>query len=218
MTTQDGMLGLVHVVFGDAAAVEEDSRFARRLSEQLGLALGNLKLRETLREQSLNDPLTGLFNRRFLEESIGRELARAARDDRHVAVLMVDADHFKRYNDAHGHEAGDEALRQLGQALKLSCRAADLACRYGGEEFIVVLPGTSREGAHAWAERLHARVRQMRIHLNGKELPGLTVSIGVAIYPAHGDTSQAVLKAADVALYEAKHGGRDRTAIMDEKM
>jgi diguanylate cyclase (GGDEF)-like protein len=218
MVTQGGMLGLIYVVFEseDSAALEEESHFARRLSEQLGLALANLKLRETLREQSLRDPLTKLFNRRFLEESLSREFARAAREKGQIAVLMIDADHFKGFNDAHGHEGGDAALRQLGRVLKENCRASDLACRFGGEEFTVVLPGATREGADVWARRLLEEVRQMKISLHGATLPPLTVSIGVALYPQHGDGADTVLRAADRALYEAKRAGRDQVVIKGE--
>lgn len=217
LVTQDGMLGLLHVIFGssDPAGLEEEVRFSRRISEQLSLALANLRLRDALRAQSFSDVLTGLWNRRFLEESLTREFARAARDKAAVAVLMIDADHFKRYNDIHGHEAGDAALRQLGRVLKDNCRGADLVCRYGGEEFTAVLPGTTCEGALAWAARLLDQVRTMKISVHGNELPGLTISIGIAHYPEHGNSVESVLKAADLALYEAKHTGRDRIVIRD---
>jgi diguanylate cyclase (GGDEF)-like protein len=215
MVTQGGILGLVYVVFeqNDSAACEESSHFARRLSEQLGLALANLKLRETLRAQSTSDVLTGLFNRRFLEESLNREFARAAREKGQIALLMIDVDHFKRYNDTHGHKAGDAALQQLGRVLKQNCRAADLACRYGGEEFTVMLPGTGREGAQVWAGRLVDKVRQMMISLHGATLPGITVSVGVALYPDHGEDPESVLQAADLASYDAKHAGRDQLVM-----
>jgi diguanylate cyclase (GGDEF)-like protein len=215
MSTQGGILGLVHVVFEkNAAAIpDEEAHFARRLAEQLGLALANLKLRETLREQSFSDALTGLFNRRFLEETLLREFARAGREKETIAILMIDADYFKRYNDVHGHDAGDAALRQLGRALKSNCRAADLPCRYGGEEFTVVLPDTGREGATVWAGRLLDTVREMKISANGVALPGLTISVGVALYPEHGEDAAIVMQAADLALYEAKHAGRDRVAV-----
>jgi diguanylate cyclase (GGDEF)-like protein len=126
---------------------------------------------------------------------------------------MIDADHFKRYNDVHGHAAGDAALRELGRVIKADCRSADLPCRYGGEEFTVVLPATGREGAQVWASRLLNSVRSMGIVLNGTALPGITVSIGIALYPEHGNDVETIMRAADLALYEAKHGGRDRSVI-----
>jgi diguanylate cyclase (GGDEF)-like protein len=212
MVTQDGVSGLLYTVFGpeDETSREDDAHFARRLSEQLGLALANLRLRLTLREQSMRDVLTGLHNRRFLDESLTRECARALREKQPLAVLMVDADHFKRFNDLHGHQAGDEALRQIGTVLAANCRAGDLACRFGGEEFTVVLPRTTREGAQVWAERLLRKMRETGIQVQGSMLPPVTASIGIALFPDHGGDANAVLHAADLALYEAKHAGRDR--------
>jgi diguanylate cyclase (GGDEF)-like protein len=212
MVTQEGVSGLLYTVFapGDAASHDDEAHFARRLSEQLGLALANLRLRLTLREQSMHDALTGLYNRRFLDESVARECARALRDKQSLAVLMIDADHFKRFNDVHGHQAGDEALRQIGSVLVGNCRAGDLACRFGGEEFTVVLPRTGRDGAQVWAERLLQKMRQSGIQAQGKMLPPVTVSIGMALFPEHGGDANAVLHAADLALYEAKNAGRDR--------
>lgn len=211
MVTQDGVSGLLYTVFGpDEGSRDDDARFARRLSEQLGLALANLRLRLTLREQSMRDSLTGLHNRRFLDESLVRECARALREKQPLAVLMVDADHFKRFNDLHGHQAGDEALRQIATVLSANCRAGDLACRFGGEEFTVVLPRTSREGAQVWAERLLRKLRETGIVAQGHVLPPVTASIGIALFPDHGADANAVLHTADLALYEAKHAGRDR--------
>jgi len=212
MMVEGGALGLLHVVLAGESPVtdEDDALFAQRMSEQLGLALANLRLRETLRVEAMQDALTGLFNRRFLELSLDRELARAARDENDVAVIMLDVDHFKRFNDAHGHDAGDAALRQLGEVLAATCRATDLACRFGGEEFAVVVPGVAREGMEPWADRLLGRVRAMRVSADGLMLPKLTVSIGIAFFPEHGEEATAVLRAADQALYAAKGAGRDR--------
>jgi|GEM_PF-876147 len=215
MVAQSETLGLVHIVFdhGETTVSEEKRQFARRITEQLSLALANLKLRETLREQSLSDPLTNLFNRRYLQISLDREFARASREKRPIAVLMLDVDHFKRFNDTHGHEAGDAALRLLGRLLKENCRGGDLACRFGGEEFTVVLPDANTEDGLAWARRLMDKVRKMEINLHGTMLPYLTVSIGLALYPEHGEDAQTVLQAADFALYKAKHSGRDRCVV-----
>lgn len=219
MMVEGGALGLLHVIVGDESPTigEADALFARRMSEQLGLALANLRLREQLRVEAMEDALTGLFNRRFLEISLDREFARATREKKSVALVMLDIDRFKRFNDTHGHDAGDVALRQLGQVLMESCRATDLACRFGGEEFAVVLPDVTREAMGAWAERLLERVRLMKVVAEGLVLPKLTVSIGIAFFPEHGETTAEVIRAADQALYAAKKAGRDRYAFSTGK-
>jgi diguanylate cyclase (GGDEF)-like protein/PAS domain S-box-containing protein len=214
MMVESGALGLLYVVFDDESpAREDDMLFAQRMSEQLGLALANFKLRETLRMEAMQDPLTELYNRRFLEVSLKREFARAAREKSSVAVVMLDVDHFKQFNDAHGHDAGDIALRQIARVLMENCRVADLPCRFGGEEFAVVMPGATRESTIVWAERLLEKVRGMRVVADGVALPRLTVSVGVALFPEHGVETAEVIGAADAALYAAKDAGRDRHAI-----
>lgn len=178
-------------------------------AEQISLALANLKLREILRDQAMRDPLTGLYNRRFLEEALARELARARRKGGTLGVLMLDLDHFKAFNDTFGHEAGDALLRGLGGFLRGSVRATDVACRYGGEEFMVLLPEASLEDTRSRAERL-------RVDIRGFHGPGplaLTISIGAAVFPLHGTEPGELLRAADLALYQAKAGGRDRVEL-----
>jgi diguanylate cyclase (GGDEF)-like protein/PAS domain S-box-containing protein len=218
MMAEGGALGLLHVVFTDEtqSVRDDDSLFALRMSEQLGLALANFRLREQLRLQAMQDSLTGLFNRRFLEVSLKREFARGEREKNCVAVAMLDIDHFKRYNDVHGHEAGDAVLRGFGELLIQNCRAVDLPCRFGGEEFAVVLPGATRESVAVWAERILKRVRALRVVEGGEALPALTVSIGIAFYPEHGKETVDVIHAADEALYAAKGAGRDRCVFSAE--
>lgn len=209
---QDGAIGLLHLEAGAEAA-----KPAQAMAEQLALALGNLQLRETLREQSIRDALTGLHNRRYLEESLEREIARAKRSQAQLAVFMLDADHFKGFNDQHGHEAGDEVLRALGRTLKGAVRASDLACRFGGEEFTVVLVESDVKSAREWAGRLAADLRQLEVKHAGNSLPKFTLSMGLAMYPAHGADRETLLQAADLALYEAKHAGRDCLAVAGER-
>jgi len=156
---------------------------------------------------------SGPLTKAVPKPSLEREFARAARENGLVAVLMLDIDHFKRFNDLHGHDAGDAALRQVGQTLMQSCRAADLACRFGGEEFTVVLPGAGGHAARDWSERFLERIRSLEISLRGTILPRLTISIGIALYPEHGAEADSVLRAADFALYDAKHAGRDRCMV-----
>lgn len=219
MMAESGALGLLHVVFSEEspATWEDEALFAQRMCQQLGLALANLRLREKLRLEAIQDPLTGLFNRRFLEISLKREFSRAERENNSVAISMLDVDHFKRFNDTHGHDAGDAVLRHLGQVLEENCRAVDLACRFGGEEFTVVFPGATREAMAVWAERLLARVRHMKVVADGLVLPQVTVSVGIAFFPEHGKETEEVLQAADQALYAAKKAGRDRYLFSPEK-
>jgi diguanylate cyclase (GGDEF)-like protein/PAS domain S-box-containing protein len=192
---------------------EEDRRLATVLAEQVGLALGNLRLRETLRNQSIRDALTGLFNRRYLEESLEREFSRASRNKSSVAVIMMDLDHFKRFNDTFGHQAGDALLRSLGDFLRRSTRGQDIACRYGGEEFALVLSDSSLAGASQRAEIMRQEVKHLNVQYAGQLLGAVSVSIGLAVFPDHGSTISEVLHAADQALYGAKREGRDRVSV-----
>lgn len=180
------------------------------IAEQLSLALANLRLQETLRHQSLRDPLTGLFNRRYLEDALLREVARMRRRNEPLSVVMVDIDHFKRFNDTHGHQGGDALLAEFGLLLSRYARDEDIAVRYGGEEFALVMPGASLEVAAERAERLRDAVKRMHVRLSGKALGLVTLSAGVAAYPIHGSSGTAVIGEADAALYRAKQKGRDR--------
>lgn len=215
MTAQGNILGLVHLAFGADRAPDQENRvrFATVLTDRLALALANLKLRESLRDQSIRDPLTGLYNRRFLEESLERELARARRARHSLAVFMLDADHFKRFNDQFGHEGGDTVLRALGKTIKEACRRNDLPCRLGGEEFTAVLSEIGKEEAVQWGERLLGRVRQLDVESAGGSVGRITISAGMALYPEHGEDIETLLQAADLALYEAKRSGRDRLVV-----
>jgi len=181
--------------------------------EQLAMALSNLSLQETLRVQSIRDPMTGLFNRRYLEESLGREVARCERRELPLALLMLDLDHFKRFNDQHGHAGGDALLTGFGALLQRLSRPEDIACRYGGEEFTLILPETTAEAAAARAEAIRVAVEAMRIQYLGRDLPDVTVSVGLAAMPGHGNSSDALLRCADEALYRAKREGRNRVSV-----
>jgi diguanylate cyclase (GGDEF)-like protein len=196
---------------------ESDARLAGTLAEQFALALANIQLRETLRNQSIRDPLTGLYNRRFLEESLRREVSRAQRKESPLALMMVDVDHFKRYNDRHGHDAGDCVLRELGNLLARFIRESDIACRYGGEEFVLLLPGASAADAASRARALLAEVGRLDPVFQGSHLGRLTASIGVAVYPDHVQEGQSLFQAADAAVYAAKAGGRNRVVVAGDK-
>ncbi len=216
-------IGLLHLVFSHvqhcatggndcvscAVPCEEERRLALICAEQISLAIANVRLREQLRDQSIRDPLTGLFNRRYMLETCRRELARARRSGEAVSFFSLDVDHFKRFNDHHGHDAGDTVLRTIGECLRSSLREDDVACRMGGEEFVMVLPSTTLEAAEQRAEELRQRVESLVIRYADANLPRVTVSIGIASFPSSGVTPQEVLNAADKALYAAKAEGRN---------
>ena len=192
---------------------EARQRLAVAVSEQTGLSLANIELRETLRTQALRDPLTGLYNRRFAEEWMSREMSRTDRTGNLLGVIMADIDHFKPYNDAHGHAAGDLVLHAVAETMQGGLRHGDVSCRYGGEEFLLLLPDTTGDAAVARMESLRDAVAGARVSHRGMLLPGVTLSVGVALYPAHGLTATEVIRAADEALYTAKRAGRDRVAL-----
>lgn len=185
----------------------------RVLAETLALALVNLRLRETLREQSIRDPLTGLFNRRFLQEALELLQARAERSDLSIGAIMIDIDHFKDFNDEYGHDAGDVALKCLSELMPHHVRASDLICRFGGEEFLIIMPGATMERATQCAQDLRQAAADMHLIHNGVELKRFTISLGVALIPDHASDVKSLLEAADQALYVAKNGGRNRVEI-----
>jgi len=162
--------------------------------------------------QSIRDPLTGLFNRRYLEESLEREVHRAERNGYPVGMIMLDIDYFERFNKMCGHEAGDMLLRELGGFLKEQTRRSDIACRYGSEEFILILPEASLENTCRKAERLRESVKSLCVEHGHQDMEPVTLSLGVAAFPEHGTTGEAVMRLADAALYRAKEEGRDRVA------
>ncbi len=214
-----GVLVLLDPI-GEPAGGSGDNRenqegIVRAMAEQIALALANLRLRETLKNQSIRDPLTGLFNRRFLEEALERECRRAVRAHRSLSLLMVDVDHFKGFNDTFGHDAGDAVLREVGALLRTFFRGEDVACRYGGEEFALVLSDTTADGAAQRADRLREHIATLSLTFRRQSLGPLTVSVGIASLPAHASTADALLRLADQALYRAKREGRNRVAIAD---
>ena len=168
-----------------------------------------------LREMSIRDPLTGLFNRRYLEELLGLEMIRAMRKGYPIGMIMLDIDNFKKYNDLHGHAAGDAVLVQLGSFLRSKVRASDVTCRYGGEEFILILPEASLEKTQLRAEQICAQATRLQFNYQERVLEPVTLSVGVAVFPAHGATQEVLLKAVDNALYRAKAAGRDRVVVAE---
>ncbi|HWQ38813.1 MAG TPA: diguanylate cyclase [Burkholderiales bacterium] len=221
LIVQSELIGLLWIAFRPGTRLSDERgtgdygthQLAVSLSEQMALALSNIRLRENLRQQTIRDPLTGLYNRRFLEEALEREIARCRRSATGFALLMIDVDHFKRFNDTYGHEAGDSVLRAVGTCLRASTRESDIVCRFGGEEFMIVLPDTALDGATTHARRILDCVRNLQLLHAGRALPPITVSAGVAMYPQNGDSLQSMVRSVDQALYAAKGAGRDRFVV-----
>ena len=199
--------------------LEHSEKAARRLllatavAEHISLAIANLGLRETLRVQAVRDPLTGLYNRRYMQEFLEHELHTARRKHRPVSVMMLDLDHFKRYNDTFGHTSGDHMLASVGELLLRSVRADDIACRYGGEEFTLVLPECSLQQAAVRAEAIRGRIAERSSEQGKPPASAVTVSIGVAAFDETTDRVDLLLKFADDALYQAKRTGRNRVVL-----
>ena len=210
MMAQSEALGILHLMQPENVQLTETKqRMAVTMSEHIAMALSNLRLHETLRSQSIRDPLTGLFNRRFMEESLELEIRRAARNQRPLGMIMMDLDHFKYFNDNFGHEAGDLLLKELGALLKNNIRGEDIACRYGGEEFTLILPEGTGSVTRQRAEFFKEAIQRLDVHYKNQPLGRLTASMGVAVFPDHGRTAQALIEAADKALYRSKNAGRD---------
>jgi diguanylate cyclase (GGDEF)-like protein len=183
------------------------------IAEQGAITLASLRLRDALRVQSIRDPLTGLFNRRYLDETLEREVNGSQRSGAPLSMLMLDLDHFKRFNDSLGHQYGDRALREVALLIKARVRGSDIVCRFGGEELVVVLPATTAEQAAHLAEEIRMAVEKLIIRHNGEVMGGLTVSVGVASCPEHARVPEDLLRVADGALYAAKRGGRNRVVV-----
>jgi diguanylate cyclase (GGDEF)-like protein/PAS domain S-box-containing protein len=224
LAAQGETLGLLYLQCGETSDAAEGkpaeatmAKLAQRaelVGERLSLALANLKLREVLRHQSVRDPLTGLFNRRYMEETLDRELSRAARRNESVAVAMCDLDHFKQFNDSFGHEAGDLVLREMAAALQQNVRKGDIVCRFGGEEFALILPEATVEAAAERTETIRKEVEALALTYRGHTLGKITISIGIAMYPDDGSRAEDLVRASGQALYRAKAAGRDRVIFV----
>jgi diguanylate cyclase (GGDEF)-like protein/PAS domain S-box-containing protein len=214
---QGESLGTLHFQATDDAPTLADSElsFKTTFAGQVGLSVANIRLREALRSQSIKDPLTGLYNRRYLTEMLERESRRCVRSEQPLGILMLDLDHFKKFNDTYGHDAGDIVLREAASFLSKSIRSEDIVCRFGGEEFVVILPTANLDAAYARAERIRSKLHELTVLHQGQSLGMITASVGVASLPLHGTTPDVLIAAADAALYRAKREGRDRVVKAD---
>ena len=192
---------------------ETKLRLVTAFAEHMGVALANLNLREMLRSQAIRDPLTNLYNRRFMIESLEGELKRSERKASGLGILMLDIDYFKQFNDNFGHEAGDLILHELGHYLLTHLREKDVSCRFGGEEFVLIFPETSLEEICRRAEELRKGIKGMDVTYQGRLLDKVSVSMGISLFPENGEDADTLLRSADQALYSAKARGRDRVAV-----
>lgn len=218
---QGEMIGFLCVTLGNNCddkrlvwtSVESRTRLISLAADNLAMALVSLKLREALRNRSVRDPMTQLFNRRYLDEILVRELANCQRSNRPLGAIMIDIDHFKTYNDTHGHDAGDYVLTEIAEIMRSKLREGDVPFRYGGEELVMVISGASKEITAERAEVVRAAIEKHKFIYKGKHLESVTASLGVAVFPDDGNTATTLLKAADTALYLAKESGRNKVVV-----
>lgn len=208
-------VGLMHLRSTEGASDEfqTSKKLAQMCAEQISMAIANVRMRDQLHDQSVRDPLTGLFNRRHMNDTLRKFINFSQSTGKKLSLIAVDVDHFKKFNDNHGHDAGDMVLRAVGSVLEQACDGEDVACRPGGEEFTLIVSGTSQEDVMTKAELLRQAVEAIVVRYGEKALPRITISLGVAHYPAHGTMPQDLLRASDEALYDAKAKGRNQVCI-----
>ncbi|MCL4503498.1 MAG: diguanylate cyclase [Deltaproteobacteria bacterium] len=219
LIAQGKELGILHLQSPSPELVEQMQSFepyTKPVAEAMAMALANLNLRESLKNQAIRDGVTGLFNRRYLNETLERELSRGKRLGVNMGFIMMDLDHFKEYNDIYSHEAGDQMLEALGNLIRWQTRKEDIPCRYGGEEFLIVMSGAPLEVVLERAQELHQQVKQL--HLQYRHLHPVTTSVGVAVYPDHGSSAKEIIRAAESALRRAKTEGRDQVVVADSEV
>lgn len=216
IATSQTQIGLLYFQFINKDiqidAVESLLELGRTVAEHIALAISNVRMQEKLQIMAIEDPLTGLYNRRYMQEFLEHEIYRAARDKKPIGIILLDIDHFKSINDQCGHHAGDHALKTMADLLKSKVRKGDICCRYGGEEFLMILPGSYYSDTRAFAEKLRHQVKQMNIVYEGRKIDSFTISLGIAAYPDNAATYEELIKLADDALYRAKEEGRDRVS------
>ncbi len=212
LISQSETIGMLHLRLDDKKLLHEVRERSDALIHHISAALSGIFLREALREHSIRDPMTQLFNRRYLEESIAREQVRARRMESQFTVVMTDIDHFKSFNDTYGHQAGDAVIKAFANHLQTHVRGEDVICRYGGEEFLILLVGATHEQGLERAEILRQLTTNLEVNISGTNLPTITASWGVATFPVHGESWEGIISTADAALYLSKRNGRNRVS------
>lgn len=211
LMAQGETLGIIHLCESARKPLSSQSlTMAHSIGKEVAIAISNLKLRQSLEQQALHDPLTGLYNRRHLMDQFSNISARANQNNQPFCLLVVDVDHFKKYNDQYGHDAGDYVLTQLAKQFRKSLRASDIACRMGGEEFAIILADSDSDQADEFANRLRSNIENLHLIFQGRPLGEITISIGLSSYPDEGTTLQELIQSADELLYVAKNSGRNR--------
>jgi len=220
LTAHGNTVGVFHLYFTDTQTPISKSvqQLAFTLAEHLGLALANLRLQEKLRSQAMRDPLTGLYNRRYFENKLEREWSSAHQSHSSLSMLMLDLDHFKRFNDNFGHDAGDYVLKEVASLLNDSMKGSAVVCRLGGEEFGVISPNTPEESAITLANSIIAKVHELHLEMRGMSLGQLSISVGISTYPDLDLAESELVKIADKALYKAKERGRAQAVHAREMM
>lgn len=214
LKAKDKELGTMYLGSADIEGINEGQRiFAINFAEQVSLILANISMRQNLYEMTITDALTGLYNRRYLDKVLEREISIAQQNNQIISIIMIDLDYFKKINDTFGHEAGDLVLKTVSNLLQEKTRKSDFVCRYGGEELTILLPNVSLLNANKRSEDIRIAIKQLNIIYKNQSLPNITASFGIANFPQHGLTSQAILRAADTALYQAKQQGRNCVII-----
>ena len=213
LSSENSFFGLLYLVNEQDKIDVKMKQLASKVSEQIASALSNLQIKENLRQQAIRDPLTNLYNRRFMIEAFEQALNRADRQHANLAVLMLDLDHFKQFNDQFGHDAGDKVLVAVAEVLKNNSRLEDISCRYGGEEFCIIYPDTGLNDAYRLAEKLRLFISKQHLTFERKDLGNITSSIGIAVFPNHGHGVQQLIRMADEALYLAKKRGRNCSVV-----
>lgn len=216
LTDGESPYGVLHLIHDRVKVTKANVENILKFVGQLNIALINLQLKNDLKEKVIRDPLTNLYNRRFLSESLEKSLSGAIRYKSALAVLMVDLDYFKQLNDSYGHEAGDRVLVAVARVFEHNLRLSDIACRYGGEEFCIICPDTNLREAFLLAEKLRELIETLTIVHRQQSIQGLTASIGIALYPRNGASAEGLLNQADDALYKAKSLGRNMVLACEE--